>query len=230
MKCIICKSDNTKRTEKVVKCLDCKHVYRDYGEIDLEDYYTNNYRKKIVINKPTDRLLLERNSNKYNLVKDYFKDCKTFLEVGFGRGHFWKQFEENQKSGTYYCCEIDLGLAEEAEKKGINVYKSKFQNMKSDFLFDVVASFDVIEHFNNPYEYKTKLLEVLKLNGTAIIQVPVDRKLHSREPFDGHYHYFSKESIRTLFLPEFEETNSTKTEKGQVANGRELITIFRRVK
>ena len=79
MKCIICKSDNTKRTEKVVQCLDCLHVYRDYGEIDLENYYTNNYRKKIVIKKPTDKLLIERNSNKYDLVKDCFKVEKLLM-------------------------------------------------------------------------------------------------------------------------------------------------------
>jgi SAM-dependent methyltransferase len=230
MKCVICKSENTKRRQKVVQCASCTHVYRDYGEINLEKYYTNEYRKNIVVKRPEDSVLAERNKERYDLVKGYFKGSKTLLEVGFGRGHFWKEFNKNEKDKKYYCCEIDQGLAKEAEKKGISVFKTKFQNLKTEKTFDVVASFDVLEHFNNPYEYKSKLLEVLQPEGLSIIQVPVDRALHSREPFDGHYHYFSKQSLEKLMNPEFEVIKLIKTEKGQVANGKELLTIFRRVK
>ena len=231
--CIICESRDTNRTQKVVKCNFCGHVYRDYGNIDLENYYTNEYRKKpdstAVANKPSDSVLEKRNKEKFRLVKDHLTSCQNLLEVGFGRGHFWRQFSENEANKQYYCCEIDLGLAEEAEKKKVNVFKSKFQDIEPKFLFDAVVSFDVLEHFNNPCEYKEKLLTVLKPNGLAVIQVPVDRALHSRDPFDGHYNYFSKKSLEIMMGLEFDLVDAIKTKKGQVAGGNELLTIFRKI-
>ena len=230
MNCIICNSKNTHRNNKVVQCSKCFHTYRDYGKINLENYYTNDYRSKIVVNGPTDSLLEQRNQEKFNLIKKHINKENTLLEIGFGRGHFYKKFKENFDQEKYYCCEINKNLSENAKNLGINVFSGSFQEIETNMVFDIVASFDVLEHFENPYDYKKKLCKVLKPGGLAIVQVPIDRSLHSRLPFDGHYHYFSENSIKFLFDSEFECINVIKTNPGQVAGGKEMIAIFRRKK
>ena len=139
MKCIICKLENTHRNQKVVWCLNCFHIYRDYGKMDLESYYTKDYRSKIVKNKPANFLLQKRNYEKLNLLNKYLKKDNSLLEVGFGRGHFYKAFKEKFHKEKYYCCEINKNLSEEAREQGINVFSGSFQKMKTNLFFDVVA-------------------------------------------------------------------------------------------
>jgi len=215
---------------RVYKCAECDHVFRDYPKIDLKEYYTEKYRQKIIVNAPTDELLTKRNTEKYKLIQKYIPSDSVFLEVGFGRGHFSKVYTSDRGAENYYCCEISTTLCEEAMTRGLNVFPCQLQEVETDIQFKVIAAFDVLEHFYDPREYKDKLVELLAITGLAIIQVPTDRSLHSRMPFDGHHHYFSKQSLRALMAPEFEEVYMHKTEKGQVAGGREFITVFRRVK
>ena len=156
----------------------------------------------------------------------------TFLhifEVGFGYGHFHSVLMREIPDCQYSCCEISTPLSIENNEKGIRTFNSSFQHVEKE-IFDVIVSFDVLEHFYDPNEYKAKLLDLLDVGGIAVIQVPTDRKIHFRKPFDGHYHYFSEKSLKILLGEQFECLMFYKTNAGETAGGREFLSIFRRIK
>ena len=225
MKCIICENTIENIREKVCKCDECEHVFRNYSAIDLKDYYTNLYRQKITPAVQT-APIKARGTTKLSLIGDYVCAADRVLEIGLGYGHFCDIFKEKFGLENYHACEIDENLSSAAKNKGIKVFGCSMQNIPENSKYDVIISFDVLEHFYDPKHYKNKLLKLLNKTGKAIIQVPVNRTLHSKEPFDGHYHYFSEKSLRKLMEPEFKCKMILKTKRGQVANGEEILSVF----
>lgn len=230
MNCIICQSQNTKRNNKVVICENCGHAYRDFGKIDEKDYYTNQYRQNIVKQNESVRppeVLAQRVENIYNIVKPFIKQDAYFLEVGVGEGFFPKTYKRHHDIKKYYCCEISELHAQEAKNCGLQVFNCGFQDIETDIKFDTIVSFDVLEHINNPYEYTEKLKTLLNPGGVAIIQVPTDRRLHSETPFDGHYHYFSRNSLKKTLGNDFNNLLFYKTQRGECAGGPEFLTAWK---
>tara|TARA_R100001510_G_C7654874_1_gene213724 strand:+ start:2181 stop:2705 length:525 start_codon:yes stop_codon:yes gene_type:complete len=165
-----------------------------------------------------------------NKLGHHIPDNASFFEVGFGWGIFHEQLKKRFPSIEYSCCEISTNLAERNKKKGIKTYNCPFQDVQTTKKFDVVASFDVLEHLYDPNPYKAKLLEIMKPNSLAIIQVPTGRRIHFDQPFDGHYHYFSKQSLRLFMGEEFEEVMFYETKEGETANGKEFLTAWKKIK
>jgi cyclopropane fatty-acyl-phospholipid synthase-like methyltransferase len=233
MSCIVCDSHKITKHDKVIACQQCGHVYRDFGKINEKNYYTNEYRQKIVKNneiiRPKEKLK-QRALNIYKIINDYIKNDFTFLEVGFGEGHFAEVYAEQNGDKNYYCCEMSELHSQEAKKRGLQVFNCGFQDIDTEIRFDAIASFDVLEHIRNPYEYIEKLETLLSVNGVAIIQVPTDRRLHSETPFDGHYHYFSKQSLNKLMGNKFRNLLFYKSQRGECANGPEFLTVWKKEK
>lgn len=227
MNCLIC---NTKNQEKnIIKCTNCGHIFRNYPLIDLESYYSNDYRNKTDNTRLSDEIYEKRNNFIINKIKDYLMDKKKIFEVGFGYGHFYNTLMREIPDCYYSCCEISTPLSIENNEKGIRTFNLSFQQIKGE-TFDAIVSFDVLEHFYDPNEYKSKLLELLNINGIAVIQVPTDRKIHFRKPFDGHYHYYSEKSLKNLLGKQFECLMFYKTSPGETAGGTEFLAVFRRIK
>jgi SAM-dependent methyltransferase len=224
MNCPICNVDHP--DTKILKCRNCNHIFRNFPLIDLGEYYTNYYRTAF---KQELNLSVLKNRNNFRLrkIENIFSNAENVLEVGFGYGNFYDILNEKYPEKEYSCCELDSKLAESAIKKGIKTFKCSFQEVPEDIKYDAVISFDVLEHLYDPYEYKDKLLSILNPGGVAIIQVPTDRSIHFNQPFDGHYHYFSRESLTYLMNPDFENELFYKCERGESANGREFLTAWK---
>lgn len=226
MKCFVCSAENQEKN--IIKCHNCGHVFRNYPVIDLKQYYSETYRFKD--NQELDNATYkQRNSFILEKISSFIGEQKTLFEVGFGYGYFYNLFKEKFPNIKYSCCELSEPLARANQLKGIETLNCSFQDVV-DKKFDIIASFDVLEHFYDPADYTNKLNELLNVGGLAVIQVPTDRELHFRTPFDGHYHYFSEQSLKQLVGEQYECKMFYKTRRGETANGREHLTIFERVK
>ena len=212
----------------ILSCTKCKHIFRNYPLINLEDYYTNHYRSDFTqeIEIRSNAVMRSRNEFRLSAIEPFLNSVKEILEVGFGYGDFYQVLKEKHPSKTYSCCELDANLASRAKQNGIDTFNCAFQDMPTK-MYDAVVSFDVLEHFYNPHDYLNKLLSLLKKDGIAVIQVPTDRRIHFEQPFDGHYHYFSKESLYYLMGQNFENLMFYKTKRGESANGREFLTVWK---
>ena len=227
MNCFACKTINEEKD--IIKCSNCGHIFRNYPLINLEKYYSDEYRKQLD-NKMLPREIYEKRNNFIlDKIKNFLVNKKKIFEVGFGYGHFHSVLMREIPDCQYSCCEISTPLSIENNEKGIRTFNSSFQHVEKE-IFDVIVSFDVLEHFYDPNEYKAKLLDLLDVGGIAVIQVPTDRKIHFRKPFDGHYHYFSEKSLKILLGEQFECLMFYKTNAGETAGGREFLSIFRRIK
>jgi SAM-dependent methyltransferase len=236
MNCPVCGSTRTKwlipDIQGILGCHECRHVFRNYPLINLKEYYSKIYRsdeRQKLEPKFSNEVFEKRNEFILGKISRFIQEQKALFEVGFGHGYFYNSMSKAFPDIKYSCCEISEPLAEANKLRGIDTTNCSFQDVVGK-KFDIIASFDVLEHIYNPKDYVSKLDELLNVGGLSIIQVPTDRELHFRKPFDGHYHYFSDQSLKLLMGDSYECKLIYKTKRGETASGREYLTVFKRLK
>ena len=228
LECPVC---GTKEyTQNILMCNNCHHVFRNYPELNLQKYYSEEYRLEDSNKQLKPEVYDQRNGFILNKIDPFISSGDSLFEVGFGYGYFYSKLEAKYPLITYQCCELSTDLAQKNTNKGIKTFEGSFVDVpKPAELYDVVCSFDVLEHFYDPKTYVAKLHQILKKGGYAVIQVPTGRTIHFDKKFDGHYHYFSKQSLTMLMGPGFENVLFYKTKPGETAGGCEFLTVFRKV-
>jgi hypothetical protein len=207
---------------KVYHCPTCTHVFRNYKDIDLHKYYNEEYRKK---HQPFPLSRRTRYAkNLADTIVPLMGECKAVLEIGAGDGIMSGFLLSAGKELAI--CEIDKNFSKQLEEYCVPVFFDSFVDIPDDIGCDAVVAADVLEHFYHPKDFKDK---VEKLGaGWVFLQVPVKRAINGvvGVPFDGHYQYFTSESIKELFAPEWEVHYEKETERDFTANGQELIIAF----
>lgn len=99
---------------------------------------------------------------------------------------------------------LDIGDRSELTEMMESKYQIKFDNTKGDLdyitlkgNFDLITSFEVLEHLFNPLFHLSQIKGVLSENGKLILSTPLSkpRFLWSKE----HFHEMSIKSIEALF-------------------------------
>ena len=106
----------------------------------------------------------------YQYAKKFIKNNNKVLEVGCGKGAFARIVPTN--------CYVGLDLSEKAKKMaskdGVKIKNESIelhaQNHKN--YYDVVCSFQVLEHVSNPFSFLNSSIQTLKKGGLLIIAVP----------------------------------------------------------
>lgn len=155
----------------------------------------NNTGERILLDKETP-LMIARHFCAYRFSKDYVSNKKV-LDIGCGEGY-----------GTYYLA----GFTREAigidyDEAIINYAKNKYlkQNLKYlvfdirdlhnlDNRFDIICSFQLIEHVMDPDNFLINIKKLLIENGVFICSTPnrLDASPHSEVP---HNKFHVKEYI-----------------------------------
>ena len=170
--CLICDSIITIDLKKydenfLVKCKECSFVFSKKipSEKELENHYEgysrNDYLSPITIKR-------------YNEILDEFEQFRktnNILDVGCGIGYF---LEEAKKRGwNVYGTEYTEEAIKICDNKGINMQKGVLTpsnyNLES---FDIITSFEVIEHINNPTEELNNFYKLLRKGGITYVTTP----------------------------------------------------------
>ena len=169
--CIVCNSpkiSNLIGYEKayLCKCKSCNLVFsKEIPNIDvLTNYYTNygnSYLSPITIKR-------------YHEILDKFESYRKtnkLLDIGCGVGSFL--VEAKKRGWEVYGTEFSKVSAEFCIKKGIqcNIGILDEKNYLPE-MFDVITSFEVIEHINNPQSELKKIHEILRKDGIFYITTP----------------------------------------------------------
>jgi 2-polyprenyl-3-methyl-5-hydroxy-6-metoxy-1,4-benzoquinol methylase len=148
-----------------------------------------------------DPVNLQLHLNRYIFVLPYTVN-NTCLDVACGTGYGMQLISMTAKSITGI--DNDKKSIEWA-KLNHNFYNKKVNFIKLDLNedkikgeFDVIISFETIEHLNSPEEFLKKLKSNLKKNGLLIFSTPI-----SEPPNPFHKHFFDWKSINELVAKVF---------------------------
>lgn len=106
----------------------------------------------------------------YHYVKQFIKKSDKVLDVGAGKGAFSKLLPTPNFIGL----ELGNAAGEMAKKIGVHIKNELIQEHADKYpeTYDVVCSFQVLEHVSDPFEFIEAQLKALKCNGLLIIAVP----------------------------------------------------------
>lgn len=176
---------------------------------------------------------------RYQLATQYSKD-KVVLDIACGVGKGSNILATLGEANLVVGCDIQedaIRYAKHRNKhdKVIFEVQNAEQYFKDEF-YDLVVSYETVEHLKNYRQFLSNLQKSLKRNGTLIMSTPI-----SRVPFDekpaNQYHcqewgflefqrllskYFS---IDTVFVQLYQNVFLNE----HLAPGRELSTIFKKV-
>lgn len=158
---------------RYVKCNNCSLVYtnpRPNFKKIKEQYESRFYHPKIPGTPPAYlKGILEANFNKLTFIEEYKKGGRL-LDVGCASGIVL--YLARLKGWEVYGAEIAKITADVAKNElKLNVFNGALENAhyKNDF-FDVVCSFNTIEHLNDPYSFLCECHRLVKKDGILIVQ------------------------------------------------------------
>jgi 2-polyprenyl-3-methyl-5-hydroxy-6-metoxy-1,4-benzoquinol methylase len=206
--CLLCGSTNINhldgyQSHYLSKCSNCKFVfcYKIPTEQELNDYYKfYNYSDNSKVSPITIK-------SYHKLLDEFEKYRKTnkIIDVGCGAGYF---LEEAKKRGwEVYGTEYSEKAVEVCLNKGINIKKGKLDDKLFEGMeFDIVTSFEVIEHINNPNEEVAFFNKLLRKGGLFYCTTPnfncvlryYFKSNYSIITYPEHLAYFTKSTLKKL--------------------------------
>jgi len=221
MSCHCCGAEYVEIMEDVYKCVICSHIHRNFTGNSIE-YHQNQYRKderrtsdeisedgviKEKFHKNREKIV----SNRVKIIQEYITKDMECLDIGAGAGTFARKLSEISKNVE--CTELDINLINECRNLGFKTYTKDFLKINFDKKYDFVSAWHVLEHVDNIQIFVDKLSKVSK--NLVCIEIPLlqaldgtgrTRKLVSPNvgKYDGHAHYFCKESFINLFKEKFD--------------------------
>lgn len=194
--CPVCTNTSFKKLKDyfekngLVKCNACGFVFmfKIPSYEDLSNYYSKySYKNEAYLSPITIK--------NYNKLLDEFENLRitgNLLDVGCGRGWF---LEEAKKRGwNVYGTEFSEMAVEICRNKGIaikqgDLISEDFENIK----FDVITSFEVIEHLSFPRKHIEEVYKLLRQGGLYYCTTP---------NFNALYRYLKKTNYNIITFPE----------------------------
>jgi 2-polyprenyl-3-methyl-5-hydroxy-6-metoxy-1,4-benzoquinol methylase len=145
---------------------DPKHAGEDefYSTLGKLDWYYNHPGK-----------------TEYDFVQKYFQDGIRVLDIGCGTGVLLSKTKANI---DYTGLELSSGATQIANENGIKVLNETIQNHAETNVdkYDVVVSFQVLEHLTEVKSFIEAALKVLRKGGRFIVAMPNNESFISRIP------------------------------------------------
>ena len=235
--CLLCSSEKLNVLEKyksayLCKCKNCGFVFSKKipTETELNNFYKGYGR---------DDYLSPVTIKRYNELLDKFEKFRKtgkIIDVGCGIGYF---LEIAKKRGwEVYGTEFTDDALEICKSKGIKMSLGKLDPKNYDHnMFDIITSFEVLEHINNPIEEIKNFSKILRKKGLVYLTTPNFNSLlryKLNENYDiitypEHLSYYTPETLNFLFEKlnfrklKLQTTGISltklKTKKGQVSVG-----------
>lgn len=108
----------------------------------------------------------------HEATKEYLKDGQSILEIGCAHGAFLKKINEMYDLKESVGLELNETTTEDSSKwKIVNQFVQEYQKENKE-RFDIVCSYQVLEHIADVHGFIQAKIECLKSSGTLIISVP----------------------------------------------------------
>jgi 2-polyprenyl-3-methyl-5-hydroxy-6-metoxy-1,4-benzoquinol methylase len=110
----------------------------------------------------------------HQITNNLIRNDMNILEVGCAKGDFLLKIKQNFNNVNVEGLELNNLAANEAINNGLNVQLNSIQDFSllNKNKYDIVCSFQVLEHIAEPKSFIEASINVLKPNGKLIICVP----------------------------------------------------------
>jgi 2-polyprenyl-3-methyl-5-hydroxy-6-metoxy-1,4-benzoquinol methylase len=204
--CHICNGESFRSLEQklnhryLVRCRNCGFIFfrRIPTIAELEKHYAGY---------PRNNAISEITVKRYNELLDQFEPYRKtgkILDVGCGDGHFlavaanrgWKVY------GTEFTDEaVAVG-----KKNGADVFKGRIQEFNLADNFDVITSFEVLEHIYDLQEHTARIYSLLRKGGLFYFTTPNINALSRRIlggkwtiiEYPEHLSYYTSRTVNRL--------------------------------
>lgn len=183
------------------KCKKCglvfSHTLPNYEEIVnvYDNYSRDDYLSDVTIKR-------------YNELLDSFEKYRKtnkLLDIGCGIGYFLEVAK--QRGWEVYGTEFSDKAVEICKEKGINMFQGALtKDTYNENEFDIITTFEVIEHISNPHEIMQYIPLFLRPKGLFYLTTPnynsLIRILQKNQwdvfAYPEHLDYYTKRSIKSL--------------------------------
>lgn len=154
----------------------------------------NIFDERLVINDNTkNNIIYNEHLVRYEFAKQFVKN-KKILDIACGSGYGTKMLA-NAGAGKVIGIDADENTIKYAQKKyahqNVEYLAGDAEKIEQGSnLFDVIISFETIEHLQNPNKFLSELARVAKRDGLVIISTPNKDVFKQKNPF--HLKEFSK--------------------------------------
>lgn len=150
----------------LVKCGDCGLVFcrRVPALEELIDHYAKYSR-----NQPISPITIKRYEALLARLEPYRK-LNRILDIGCGDGHFLET--ARRKGWDIFGIELTDEAIAVCGAKGIPTHKGPIQEYRPQFRFDVVTSFEVLEHLNDGGDHVARIAALIRSGGTLYFTTP----------------------------------------------------------
>lgn len=190
--------------DHLVKCKKCSFVFSQKipSDEELQTYYKNYGSGQHDSISP---ITIKR----YHELLDQFEPYRSsgnMLDVGCGSGHFLATAKE--RGWTVYGTEYPESLCEVCRRRGINIQRGPLKTANyGGMAFDVITSFEVIEHIYTPKEELAKFFELLRPGGMVYCTTPNFNAIQRFQlgpefnilAYPEHLSYYTKDTLRRVF-------------------------------
>lgn len=205
--CLICKSERLISLPNfpkanLVSCKNCQFVFAKGipSKEELDANYANYSREDYI-----SPITVKRYNELLDTLEPY-RRTNRLIDVGCGVGHFLVVAKERgwEVHGTEYA---DDAMAI-CTAKGIDMKQGPFNiNNYEKESFDIITSFEVIEHINNPIGEVMGFNQLLRKGGAAYVTTPNFNSLQrfylkekwSVIEYPEHLSYYTPKTISQLF-------------------------------
>ena len=150
----------------LVRCQHCGLVFcqRIPTQQELVDHYSKYPR-----NTSISPLTIKRYEELLLQFEPYRRTGKI-LDIGCGDGHFLEVAK--RKGWDVYGTEFNREAVEVGEQKGIKMHEGLIQQFSLANEFDVITSFEVLEHITDGNEHVAKIQSLLRKGGLFYFTTP----------------------------------------------------------
>ena len=204
--CLICSSSNLKLMPRYLngdmqKCMDCNFVFASsIPTIEELIAHYNTYTR--------DDYLSPITIKRYHEILDGFEQYRKtnkLIDVGCGIGYFLEVAKE--RGWEVYGTEYTDSALDICRKKGITMHEGKWDPSNYvDGSFDIVTSFEVIEHINNPIEEVQNFNKLLRKGGALYVTTPnfnslsrlINKEKWTVISYPEHLSYYTSSTLKKL--------------------------------
>lgn len=167
----------TENNIPIYQCENCRVLWHETVVMDMKEYYESTEYRNLLEGGSEEadfyRLHDKENMNKFQYTGTTIFRNKIVADVGCGCGAFLDFL--SGAVNKVIAIEPSEKYREVMERKGFLTFpytEDAVAVWKENV--DVVTSFDVIEHVQNPEEFLKGIFDLLKTDGQAIIGTPTD--------------------------------------------------------
>jgi SAM-dependent methyltransferase len=182
------------------KCATCSFVFA--GTIPsaevLEQHYSGYPR-----NNQFSEITRKRYLELLELLEPYRK-TNRIIDIGCGDGYFLQTAKE--KGWDVYGTEFTADAVENCRSRGITMFQGTAASIPAELEFDVITTFEVIEHLNNGREFAQLIYSRLRAGGIFYFTTPNFNSLSRRKlkgdwrviEYPEHLSYYTPQTVHLL--------------------------------